>query len=230
MAVSLLLADDHRIVRQGVWALLAKVPDFHLVGEAADGLEALRLTERLRPEVLVLDLMLPGLNGLEVARQLGRRAPRTRVVVLSMHDNEAYMAEAVRAGVSAYVIKDAGSDELVRAIRAAAAGERFYRSTLPGPVVSCRSTAARDAFELLTARERMVFQLTAEGHSSAEIAGRLHISPRTVESHRANLMRKLGLRNQRELVRYAWGRGVLPSQPPVPPIDGSPREPIEQIP
>src|SRR5262245_69322 len=130
MALTLMLADDHQIVRQGLRAVLRTEPDFHLVGEAADGIEAVRLAERLRPDVLVLDLMLPGLNGLEAARQVARRVPRTRIVILSMYAEEAYVLEALSSGATAYVLKEASAEELVKAIRAAAAGRRYLSPPL----------------------------------------------------------------------------------------------------
>ncbi len=211
MALTLLLADDHRIVRQGLRAILAAEPDFQLVGEAGDGHEALRLLEQLQPAVMVLDLMLPGLSGLEVARAAAARAPETRVVVLSMHANESYVTEALAAGASGYVLKDASAAELVKAIREAAAGRRYLSPPLSEQALTAyarrAASAPLDPYHTLTAREREVLQLTADGHSGAEIGRRLFISPRTVESHRANLMRKLSLRNQKELVRYAVERG-----------------------
>ncbi|HJT75810.1 MAG TPA: response regulator transcription factor [Gemmataceae bacterium] len=215
MPVKLLLADDHQIVRQGVWAVLRTQPGFHLAGEAADGPDAVRQAERLQPDVLVLDLMLPGLNGLEVARQVGRRSPRTRIVMLSMHAHEAYVGESLRAGASAYVLKEAGADELLLAIRSVLAGRRYFSPPLSEPAVPALAPAAAplDPYDTLTGREREVLQMTAEGQSGGEIARRLFISPRTVESHRANLLRKLGLRNLKEMVRYAVERGLLADDP-----------------
>jgi DNA-binding NarL/FixJ family response regulator len=216
VGLTLVLADDHRIVRQGLRALLGTEPDVRLVGEAADGLEALRLVTRLRPDVLVLDLMMPGLGGLEVARRVTRRSPQTRIVILSMYANEAYVVEALRAGAAAYVLKVSGAEELMRAVREAAAGRRFLSPAISEHALERYAEQARgpaDPYETLTAREREVLQLTAEGLSSAAAASRLFISPRTVESHRANLMRKLGLHNQRELVRFAAERGILPGPP-----------------
>ncbi|HBI43763.1 MAG TPA: DNA-binding response regulator [Planctomycetales bacterium] len=213
MAIILFVAGDHRIVRQGLCALLRTEPDFRVAGEAADGSETLRRVERLRPDVLVMDLMMPGLGGLETARQVVRLSPRTRIVVLSMHSNEAYVVESLRAGAVAYVLKESGADELIRAVREAAAGRRFL-----SPAISQESLEvymrkadkpARDPYETLTVREREVFHLTAEGQSGVVVAERLFISPRTVESHRANLMRKLGLRNHKELIRYAAKRGIF---------------------
>jgi DNA-binding NarL/FixJ family response regulator len=213
MALTLVLADDHQIVRQGLRAILAAEPDLQLVGEAGDGPGALRLIEQLRPQVVVLDLMLPGLNGLDVTREAMRRVPGTRIVILSMHANESYAAEALRAGASAYVLKEAGVAELLTAIREAAAGRRYLSPPLSEQALAAyqHRAASRpfDAYETLTTREREVLQLTAEGHSGAEIGRRLFISPRTVETHRMNLMRKLSLRNQKELVRYAVERGLV---------------------
>jgi DNA-binding NarL/FixJ family response regulator len=216
MKLTLVLADDHRIVRQGLRALLATEPEFRLVGEAADGLEAVRLVERLRPDVLVLDLMMPGLGGLEVARRVARQSPSTRTVILSMYANEAYVVEALRAGAAAYVLKESGAEELIQAVRAAAAGDRFLSPSISEHALRAYAREAggpADPYDTLTAREREVLQLTAEGHSGGAIAGRLFISPRTVESHRSNLMRKLGVRNQKELVRYAVQRGLSPGPP-----------------
>ncbi len=196
MRLNLVVADDHQMVRQGLCALLQLEQDFRLAGEAADGVEALRLVERLRPDVLVLDLMMPGLGGLEVARQTARRSPRTRTVVVSIHKDEAYVAEALRVGAAGYVLKDCRADDLFRAVREAAAGRRFLcpcisEVALRAYVRKVRGASA-DPFGTLTNREREVFQLTAEGHSGGVVAERLFISPRTVESHRANLMAQAG--------------------------------------
>lgn len=192
------------------------MPDLRLVGEAASGLAAVRQVERLQPDILVLDLMMPELNGLEVARQVTRKSPRTRIVVLSMYDNEAYVVEALRAGAAAYVLKEFGAEELVKAIRAVVEGKRYLSSTISesaiGAYIQKADEHSLDPFASLTNREREVLQLTAEGHSGTEISNRLFISPRTVESHRANLMRKLGVRNQKELIRYAVQRGIVPQE------------------
>src|SRR5437016_2286608 len=173
MTLTLLLADDHRIVRQGLRAMLQTEPDFQLVGEAADGLETVRLAERLQPDVLVLDLMLPGLNGLEVARQVARRSPATRIVILSMYSEAGYVFEALRAGVLGYVMKEASAEELVRAIRAAAAGRRYLSPPLSHQALDAyarrREGNALDPYHTLTAREREVLQLTGEGLSGGEI-------------------------------------------------------------
>ena len=215
--IRILLADDHQIVREGFRALLEAEPDFEIVAETGDGLEAVRLAEHQKPHVLVVDLMMPGLNGLEVARQITQRLPRTHVVVLSMHANEAYVLEALKNGACAYVLKDASAAELVRAVREANVGHRYLSPPLSEPAIDnyiqrARNSDSLDLYDTLTNREREVLQLGAEGHTNAEIAGRLFISPRTVETHRANVMHKLGLRSQTELVRYALRRGILPME------------------
>lgn len=213
----IVLADDHQVVREGLRALLESEPGFEIVGETGDGLEAVRLVEQHKPHVLVVDLMMPGLNGLEVARQISQRLPRTRIVVLSMHASEPYVIEALKNGASAYVIKDASAAELVRAVREALAGRRYLSPPLSEPAIDsyiqrAKNSDSLDLYDTLTTREREVLQLAAEGHTTPEIAGRLFISPRTVETHRANVMHKLGLRSQTELVRYALQRGILPME------------------
>lgn len=216
--ISIVLADDHTLVRQALRHLLEVEPDLRVVGEAGDGLEAVRLAERLRPRVLVVDVLMPGLGGVEVTRQVRQRSPETRVVVLSMYATEAYVMEALRNGAAAYVLKDSGSADLVQAVREAAAGRRYLSPPLTRLAIEAyaeraQSTAAQDAYETLTAREREVLHLAAEGHTNSQIAARLMISPRTAETHRANLMRKLGLRTQSDLIRFALRRGILPVEP-----------------
>ncbi len=210
---TLVIADDHPIVRAGLRALLAAEPDFHVAGEAANGLEAVQLVERLRPDVLVVDVLMPKLNGLEVVRQVRHRAPHVRVVVLSMHDSEAYVLEALRHGAAGYVLKDSSTDHLVQAVREVAAGRRFLSPPLTERAIeaylSRAQTTVRDAYEMLTTREREVLQLVAEGATTAEIAGRLSLSPRTVEMHRGNVMRKLNLHTPTDVIRYALRRGII---------------------
>jgi two-component system response regulator NreC len=214
--ITIVLADDHNIVRQGLRALLEAEQGFNVVGETSDGLEALRLVERLRPNVLVLDLMMPGLNGLEVTRQVSKHSPGTRVVILSMYANEAYVLEALGNGALAYVLKDSSSADLIRAVREAAAGRRYLSPPLSDRAIEAYQEKARaailDRYETLTTREREVLQLAAEGHTSAEIAARLGISPRTAETHRTHLMHKLGLHTQADLIRYALRRGIIPME------------------
>ncbi|HEY3306245.1 MAG TPA: response regulator transcription factor [Candidatus Binatia bacterium] len=209
------MADDHRVVRQGLRAVLEANPDFHVVGEAGDGLEALRVVERLRPDVLILDMMMPGLHGLEATRQVRKCSPKTHVVVLSMHADEAYVIEALKNGAAAYVLKDSSSEELIKAVREAAAHRHYLSPPLSESAIEAyaqrASPAAMDPYESLSDREREVLQLAAEGHTNPEIGKRLFISPRTVEIHRANMMKKLGLHNQTDVIRYALKRGMLPN-------------------
>lgn len=210
--IRLVLADDHTVLRQGLRSLLDPEVDLSVIGEAGDGREALDRVAQLKPDVLVVDLLMPGLGGLEVVRQVRAHHSATRVVVLSMHANEAYVQEALSAGANGYVLKQATQRELVEAIRTVAAGGRYLSSPLTPDGIDAylaRSQESLDPYELLTEREREVFHLAAEGHSNQEIAGRLALSSRTVEMHRGNLMRKLELRNQTELVRLALQRGIL---------------------
>lgn len=214
MTVSILLADDHHIVRMGLRALLEAEPGIEIVAEAADGLEAVRLTESLKPDVLVLDLMMPGLNGLEVTRKVSQVSAGTRVVILSVHANEAYVLEALRHGASGYLLKDTSTEELVYAIKKVAAGERYLSPPISERAIDAYldkvlATAPQDPYYSLTDRERQVLHLAAEGLNNTEIAARLSISPRTVESHRANLMHKLGLRSQTDLIRFALRQGII---------------------
>lgn len=211
--ITIVLAEDHRIVRQGLRALLEAEPGFHVGGETGDGLEAVHLVEDLRPDVLVVDLVMPGLDGLEVTRQTVRRSPNTKIVVLSMHANEAYVMDALRKGACGYVLKEASMDDLVRAIRHVIAGRRFLSEPLSEHAIEAYLEQGKsdllDPYETLTSREREVLHLSAEANSNAEIADRLSISPRTVETHRANLKRKLRLSSQADLIRYAFRRGIL---------------------
>jgi two-component system, NarL family, response regulator NreC len=214
MTISIMLADDHPVVRRGMQTLLEAEPDFSVIGETGDGLDTVREVERLQPDVLVLDLMMPGLSGLEVLRIIRQRSPRTRVVVLSMHNNNAFVVTALKEGATGYVLKGSEEQNLVHAVREAVAGRRFLSPPVTERAIDAYISQARaapiDPHETLTAREREVLQLAAEGKTSGEIAARLHISHRTVENHRANVMRKLGLKNQSELVCYALRRGLIP--------------------
>ncbi len=214
MTISILLADDHVVVRQGLKALLEAETDFHVLGEAADGLEAVQLVERLQPDVLLVDVMMPGLSGLEATRQVRERFPKTQVVVLSMHSNEAYVLEALRNGAMGYVLKDSDATALVQAVHEAYAGRRYLSPPLSDVIIDAYVNKSRettlDIYDTLTNREREVLHLAAEGRTNADIALRLGISPRTVEIHRTNMMRKLGLHSEHELIRYALRRGILP--------------------
>jgi two-component system response regulator NreC len=213
---TIVLADDHHVVRQGLRTLLESESDFRVIGEAGDGLEAVQLVERLQPDVLVLDLMMPSLNGLEVTRRVGQRSPQTRIVILSMHSSEAYVLEALRHGAAGYVIKASSAADLIKAVREVTAGRHYLSPPLSEHAIESYVQKAKEArldkYETLTTREREVLHLAAEGYSNREIAERLSISPYTAMTHRANLMRKLGLHSQTDLVRYALQRGIIPME------------------
>ena len=210
---TLVLADDHKVVRQGLRAVLEFEPGFRVVGEAGNGLDATRLVEQLRPNVLVLDLMMPGLNGLEVIRQARKRSRQTQVVVLSMHRDESYVLEALRNGALGFVLKDSSVEELIKAIREAAANRRYLGPPLSASAVDAyvrqAGATTTSPYNTLSSREREVLQLAAEGHTNAAIGKRLFISPRTVEIHRANMMAKLDLHSNTDLIRYALKRGII---------------------
>jgi two-component system, NarL family, response regulator NreC len=215
MTVNVLLADDHPLVRRGLRNLLEAEPDITVVGEAEDGLKVVQLAEKLRPTVLVVDLMMPNLNGLEVIREVRHRSPHTLSIVLSMQRADPYIVEAFRSGASGYVLKDSAPGEVVHAIRQALLGIKFLSPKLPESLMeqagkSGEETSA-DRYDSLTDREREVFQMASEGKTAADIGRILSISTRTVELHRSRMMEKLGLRNQTELVRYAVQRGLLPT-------------------
>jgi two-component system, NarL family, response regulator NreC len=213
VAISIILADDHPVVRRGMQALLESEPGFSVVGVAADGLETVRLTQRLKPEVLVLDLMMPGLSGLEALRILRERSPRTRIVILSMYSSSAFVAQALQNGAIGYVLKGSTEENLVRAVREAAAGRRYLSPPVTEIAINAyieqSKTGLFDPHDTLTPRQREVLQMAAEGKTSGEIAERLHISPRTVENHRATIMKKLGLQNQTDLIRHAIRHGLI---------------------
>ncbi len=218
MSVRILLADDHPIVRSGIRALLAAEPGWTVVGEVSDGLEVLPAVLRLRPDILILDMVLPNLHGLEALRQVVRDSPRTRVVVLSMWSAESYVSQALKHGAYGYVLKEAEGMEVVRAVRAAVAGRKYLCPPLSQQVIEAYverlKASGPDLYDTLTSREREVFLLSAQGSTSGEIAACLFLSARTVESHRSRIARKLGTRSQTELVRFALRRGLLPPDAP----------------
>lgn len=211
-----LMVEDHGIVRQGIRALLDEEPDITIVGETGDGSEALLLAQKLRPDIVLMDLSLPGINGIEATRQICERFPAIKVVVLSMHDGEEYVFRALRAGAAGYVIKQSTSDELVLALRAVAAGSTFLSPAASEILISDFVHRAKtqesddEALSILTAREREVLQLIATGLSNRQIAERLHISVKTVETHRGNMMRKLDVHDRAGLVKFAIDSGLAP--------------------
>lgn len=199
-------------MRQGLRALLDGQPDFKVVGEAVDGPGATQIVERLKPDVLVVDMMMGGMSGIEVTRDVGKLSPKTCVVVLSMHADEGYVLEALRAGAKAYVLKDSIADDLMHAIREAVLGRRYLSHPLSESViegyVQKQEGAALKPHERLTVREREVLHMLVQGLNNEEIAARLSVSRRTVEVHRAHVMHKLGVHNQVQLLRYAIQAGI----------------------
>ncbi len=211
--VTVVLADDHVVVRQGLRALLESDPQFSVVGEAADGLEAVEMVKRRKPKVLIVDLMMPNLNGLETVRKVSRLKPDTCVVVLTMYGHEAYLLEAFMSGAAGFVVKESCGAELLQAIRTVLAGRRYVSPQLldasTGPYTRKLKAGLRNLQSKLTTRERKVLHLVVEGANNRDIAARLKISPRKVASHRANFMRKLDLNTYNGLIRYALQRGVI---------------------
>jgi two-component system, NarL family, response regulator NreC len=213
----ILIVDDHQVVRLGIRALLETQSDFELVGEAEDGKEAIHLLNTLRPNVIILDVMLPGQNGIDVLRQIHNLWPEIRIVILTMYDNEAYIVEALGNGASAYVLKQSTTEDLIQAIRNAIQGKRYLSPLLSERAIDAyiayyhsAMSGEVDPYETLTPRECEVLQLAAQGYSNTEIASHLTISSRTVETHRSNMMHKLGLHSQYDLVRFALDRRILP--------------------
>jgi DNA-binding NarL/FixJ family response regulator len=206
--LKVLIADDHGIVRSGVKLLLDRQPDIEVVAEAEDGVDAVEKTIQLRPDVAVLDVSMPRMTGLQATHEIKQQAPDTQVLILSMHDDERYLFEALRAGAAGYVLKRAADQDLVDAVRAAGRGEPFLTA-------SAQQTLIRDFLERgdqpaeLTPREQEVVKLIAEAHTNKEIAEILHLSEKTVESHRGRVLQKLGMRDRVELVRYAIRQGLV---------------------
>ena len=212
--VRILLGDDHTLVRQGLRKILEERPEWEVVGEASDGRDAVRQTASARPDVAVLDIGMPLLNGIEATRQIVRRFPDIRVLILSMHSDEAYIIQALKAGARGYLLKDSADTELIHGVAAVAAGKSFFspavsKVMLDDYVRHMTEKGIVDRFESLSEREREIFQLIAEGHSNKEVADLLSISPATVETHRAHILHKLDVHNTAELVLYAVRRGVI---------------------
>ena len=205
-----LIADDHGIVRSGIRLLLERQPDIEVIAEAADGAEAKEIAIRERPDLAILDVRMPKLTGLQATREIKQQAPDVRILILSMHDDERYLFEALKAGAGGYVLKAQADTDLVDAVRALQHGEPCLTSAAQRSLV--RAWIADDATgpaEPLTPREQEVLKLIAEAHTNKEIGEILHLSAKTVESHRGNLLRKLGMRDRVELVRYAIRRGLI---------------------
>ena len=206
--IRILLAEDHAVVRAGVRELLEQVEGFRVVAETENGSEVEDLVREHSPDILVIDLALRGLDGIEGIRRAKRVRPQIRVVVLSMHRSDAHVSQAINVGANAYVLKDDSFEDLVDAVRAVLRGESYMSRSVPA--LDRKKTGAEDRYESLTPREREVLHLVAEGMTSDEIADKLSLSVRTVETHRANIMAKLGVRNQTRLVHFAIQRGLVP--------------------
>jgi DNA-binding NarL/FixJ family response regulator len=214
MALRILLADDHTIVRQGLKKMLEERPDWEVVAEAGDGREAVRQAEQHRPDVAIVDVAMPLLNGIETTRQIVKKSPGTRVLVLSMHADDAYVIQILQAGATGYLLKDSADVDLIQAVTAVSRGTSFFspaiaRLMLDDYVRQLADKGVTDRYESLSEREREIFQLIAEGKANKEIAVILSISPSTVETHRARIMEKLDLHSAAEIVLYAVRRGVI---------------------
>ncbi len=212
--IRVLLADDHTVMRAGLRLLLERQPDLTVVAEASDGRQALELAEREQPDVIVMDVGMPNLNGIEAARQITARKPGAAVVILSMHSDESYVMRALKAGARAYLLKDSAESDLILAIRAVSDGKSFFspaisRMLLEEYVRRLEQLGEVDSYELLTPREREILQVLAEGKSNKDVANMLHLSLYTVETHRAHILQKLGLHSTPELILYAVRKGLI---------------------
>jgi len=212
--IRIVLADDHGVIRAGIRSLLERQPELRVVGEAADGREAVGAVERFHPDVVVMDLAMPNLNGMEATRQILATNPTTSVVVLSMHSDEEYVLRALKAGAKGYVLKDSTEADLISAVRAVSSGKSFFSPAVSRLLVEdytrqLEGHHVEDTYELLTPREREILQLAAEGKSNKEIANLLNLSVYTVETHRRNIMEKLNLHGVPELILYAVRKGVI---------------------
>jgi DNA-binding NarL/FixJ family response regulator len=212
--IRILIADDHGIVRAGLKLLLDRVSDIEVVGEASDGRAAARLAKELQPNVVVMDIGMPLLNGLEATSRIIRENEHIGVIILSMHMDESYILRALDAGACGYLLKDKADEDIERAIRTVAGGKTFFSPSIAQALLEdyvrlMRERRVQDSFELLTERERQVLQLLSEGKSNKEAAAILELSPYTIETHRENLMQKLGLHNTAEIVLYAVRKGII---------------------
>jgi DNA-binding NarL/FixJ family response regulator len=213
--IRILLADDHTILRQGLKRILELDPTFEVVGEAGDGREAVKKAEALTPDVVVMDISMPILNGIEATRQIAKALPKTKILILTVHESDQIALEILHAGATGYLLKDTAADELTAAIKAVYRGDSYLSPSIAKKVISQFLDIAKgkvqpeDKFSLLTSREREILQLIAEGYSNKEIADMLYISEKTVKTHRENIMRKLDLHNVAELVKYALQRGII---------------------
>ena len=214
MNIRVVVADDHTIIRSGLRMLLEREAGFEVVGEASDGRQAVELAESLKPDVIMLDIGMPNLNGIEATRQIVQKLPRTRVVVLSMHSDESYVLKALKSGARGYLLKDSAESDILNAIRAVSEGKAYFSPEISKMLVEdyvreIRTRGVEDSYELLTSREREILQLIAQGKSNKEVAARLNLSLYTVETHRRNLQDKLNLHSLAELILYAVRKRVI---------------------
>lgn len=207
--IRILLADDHAVVRQGFKMILGAQSDMEIVGEAANGREAVERAEELRPDIVVMDVAMPELNGIEATRRLAGSVPHTRVVALSMHKDSVYVREILRAGARGYLLKDSPAGDLVSAVRAVASGQSYLSPAVSNAVLDDYRKHVTNPIDLLTSREREVLQMLAEGKTNKEIAGVLNLSVYTVDAHRGRIMEKLNLHSINELVRFAVRNGLI---------------------
>jgi two-component system, NarL family, response regulator NreC len=212
--IRILLADDHTIIRSGLKLLLEQQADFKVVGEASNGREAVELAARHHPQVVILDIGMPQLNGIEATRQILTQEPQTQVVILSMHSDEGYVLRALKAGARAYILKNSAEADLIRAVRTVADGKSFFspvisQMLLEDYVRRVQDKEVEDTYDLLTPREREVLQLLAEGRTNKEVANVLNLSLYTVETHRGNILQKLNLHGTPELILYAVRKGII---------------------
>ncbi len=213
MSIGVLLADDHRIIRQGLRSLLEKQPDMEVVAEAENGRTAVQLARRLSPDVVVMDIAMPDLNGIEATQQIIAEAPGVKIVALSMHSDKRFVARMLKAGASGYLLKDCAFEELARAIRTVAVNQIYLSPGIAGVVVEDFVRHVSETDSSLTPREREVLQLLAEGSSTKEIAARLQVSVKTVETHRRHIMEKLDIHTIAELTKYAIRQGLTSLEP-----------------
>ena len=212
--VRILLADDHTVMRNGLRLLLERQPNLQVVGEAADGRQAVALSESANPDVVIMDIGMPNLNGIEAARQIVTHNPRTAIAILSMHSDESYVIRALKAGARAYLLKDSAEADLLAAVRALSEGKSFFSPAISRILVEdymrqLERQGAEDTYELLTNREREILQLLAEGKTNKEVAAMLNLSLYTVETHRTHILQKLNLHSVPELILYAVRKGII---------------------
>jgi DNA-binding NarL/FixJ family response regulator len=207
--ISIFLADDHAMVREGLAALVSSDPSIHVVGQCGDGLKVVEQVRQLKPNVVLLDITMPGLNGLDICRELSKKARGSAVLVLTMHDDEQFIVRALENGASGYLLKEAVAGQLTEAVHAVARGELYLGPGIPRGVLQRIAQREKDPYDRLTTRERQVLQLIAEGKTNREIADQLELSVKTVDTHRSHLMRKLNLHDQTTLVKYALRKGIV---------------------